>query len=301
MNISLYCSPTQLLMLVGSVNGQEATVEEFKAIPWPTHLMTNGVITDRDAMAGFLQDISQRLGPWKQDAVLILEGANIRSRVMTLPAVRENRLLPFVQRDFDEISEEAGDVFDFTVLGRKGTEDGLEVLGVAINRALLQNYRDVFMAADFRLRRIDVGSNTLAKLTGFIPQLRSGNSILVQVDGAELAVTFFEQGMYRFTQRYRLSHAAVSVERDQEVIDHISSVVQFQKSLNRDIAITVIHVLGITSERLPTFIEQADCLAIPVAGLFLDEQIKLTGKAHFEQAGFVSSKYLHNIGAMIRR
>ncbi|MDR1082246.1 MAG: pilus assembly protein PilM, partial [Coriobacteriales bacterium] len=179
MNISLYCSPTQLILLVGSVSGQKATVEEFKAIPLPGQAMINGVITDKDAMIRFLQDVSQQHGPYAQDAILVLEGSNIRTKIMTLPAVKENKLLPFVQRDFGEISEGDDDVFDFTVLGPNRKEGGLAVLGIAAGKTLLQNYIDVLRAGGFKLKRIDVGTNVLAKIARFIPQLQSNSSVLV--------------------------------------------------------------------------------------------------------------------------
>jgi hypothetical protein len=301
MMISLYCSPTQLLLLVGSVSGQQATIDEFRAIPLPERAMLNGIITDKDTVTRFLQDISQRLGPYKQDATLVLESNNIRTKIMNLPAVKENKLLSFVQQDFGEISGDADDVFDFTVLGPNRTKGGLEVLGIAAGRVLLQNYLDVFTAAGFKLKRIDVGSNILAKIASFIPVLHSNSSVLVHVDDASLVIALFEQGIYRISQKYRLLYPPATVERFREIIGNISSMVQFQKSQRRDISIDAIHVVGIPPEYMPAFIDATRILNIPVFELSLSGQIKLIGKANFDQAGFVSSKYLYNIGAMIRR
>jgi hypothetical protein len=301
MSVSLYCSPTQLLLLVGSVSGQQATVDEFKVIPLPEQSMINGVITNKDVMTRFLQDVSQRFGPWNQEAVLVLEGNNIRTKIMTLPAMKENKLLPFVQRDFGEISADSDDVFDFAILGPNSASGGLEVLGIAAGRALLQNYIDAFTFGGFKLKRIDVGSNALAKVTDFIPQLRSASNILVHIDDTALVITLFEQGIYRITQRYRLLNPPGTEERRNEITGNISSMVQFQKSQRRDISINEIYVLGVAPEQMPAFIEATRFLEVPVAALSLDSQIKLTGKANFEQANFVSSKYLYNIGAMIRR
>jgi Tfp pilus assembly PilM family ATPase len=311
-SVSLYCSPTQLLLLVGSVSGQQATVDEFKAIPLPEQSMINGVITNKDVMTRFLQDVSQRFGPWNQDAVLVLEGNNIRTKIMTLPTMKESKLLPFVQRDFGELGGGSGagaggagadsdDVFDFAILGTNHVEGGLDVLGIAAGRLLLQNYIDVFTAGGFKLKRIDVGSNALAKVASFIPPLQSDSSILVHVDEMALVITLFEQGVYRITQRYRLLNPPQTEERNREVISNISSMVQFQRSQRRDISINAIYILGVAAEQLPAFIEATRFLELPVFGLSLDSQIRLTGKANFEQANFVSSKYLYNLGAMIRR
>jgi hypothetical protein len=295
------------------VSGQQATVDEFKAIPLPEQSMINGLITNKDTMTHFLQDVSQRFGPWNQDAILVLEGNNIRTKIMTLPAMKEAKLLPFVQQGFGELGGSGGnggnggkgtdndDVFDFAILGPNNVEGGIDVLGIAAGRLLLQNYIDSFTAGGFKLKRIDVGSNALAKVASFIPSLQSDSNILVHVDDTALVITLFEQGVYRITQRYRLLNPPQTEERNREVIGNISSMVQFQRSQRRDISVNAIYILGLAVEQLAAFIEATRFLEIPVWGLSLDSQIRLTGKANFEQESFVSSKYLYNIGAMIRR
>jgi hypothetical protein len=300
MAISLYCSPSQLLLLAGSVNGRKASMDDFRMIPLPERSMINGVITNKEAMVYFLRDVSQRFGPYNQDVTLVLESNNIRTKIMTLPAVKENKLLAFVQQDFGEISEGGDDVFDFTVLG-PNTEGGLEVMGIAAGKVLLQNYIDAFTSSGFKLKRIDVGSNALAKIVGFIPQLQSNSSVLVHLDDMALGITLFEHGVYRISQKYRLLNPPGTEERQREMVNNVSSMVQFQRSHRRDVAIDSIYVLGIHPEYMPHFTEATRFLEIPVYELSLDSQIKLTGKANFDQANFVSSKYLYNIGAMIRR
>jgi Tfp pilus assembly PilM family ATPase len=300
MPVSLYCSPTQLLLLSGTVSGQQANIEEFLTAPLPEQSMINGVITNKDAVTRFFQTISQQHGPYKQDVTLVLESSNIRTKIMTLPQVKESKLREFVHQDFGEISEGGEDIFDFTVLG-PGEEGGVEVLGIAAGKLLLQNYIDVLQAASFKLKRIDVGSNALRKLASFIPQLASNSSVLVHIDDMSLAITLFRQGSYRISQRYRLINPLGTEERQREVSSNISSMVQFQKSHHRDISIDAIYVLGMSHEGMPAFVEATRFLEIPVQELSLDSQIKLTGKANFEQEHFVSSKFLYNLGAMIRK
>jgi Tfp pilus assembly PilM family ATPase len=301
MSVSLYCSPTQLLLLVGNVNGQRATIDEFLVVPLPEQSMINGVITNKDTMARFFQAVSQQFGPYRQDAILALESNNIRTKIMTLPRVKEAKLREFVRQDFGEISEEGDDVFDFTVLGPNSAEGGIDVLGIAAGRLLLQNYIDVLQGAGFKLKRIDVGSNALRKLASFIPQLQSNSNVLVHIDDMSLAITLFRQGSYRISQRYRLLYPPGTEERQREISGNISSMVQFQKSHHRDISIDAIYVLGVPSHNMPAFVEATRFLEIPVQELSLDSQIKLTGKANFAREQFVSSKFLYNLGAMIRK
>jgi Tfp pilus assembly PilM family ATPase len=263
--------------------------------------MINGIITNKDAMTRFFQEVSTKLGPFTQDATLLIESNNIRTKLMTLPAVKESKLLEFVQRQFDEISAENDDIFDFTVLGPDKKQGGIEVLGITAGKIMLQNYMDVLASAGFKLKRIDVGANALMKITGFIPQLKSNSNVLAHVDDATLSVTLFEEGVYRISQKYRLANASGTVERNNEVAGNISSMVQFQRSQHQGVTIDGIYILGIPPALMPDFAERARFLELPLYGLALDSQISLTGKANFNQQQFVSSKFLYNIGSMIKK
>jgi hypothetical protein len=297
----LYCSPTHLRLLVGNVSGQKATIDEFHEIPLPEQSMINGIITNKDAMTRFFQEVSQRFGPFSQDATLLIESNNIRTKLMVLPAVDERKLLGFVQQEFDEISEEGDDIFDFTVLGPNKQKGGLEVLGITAGKVMLQNYIDVLENANFKLKRIDVGANALMKITKFIPQLKTNSNVLAHVDDSTLSVTLFEKGVYRISQKYRLLNPTGTPERNSEVAGNISSMVQFQRSQHSSISIDGVYILGVAHGLMPDFAERAQFLELPLFELSLDSQITLTGKASFDQQQFVSAKYLFNIGALIKK
>jgi hypothetical protein len=298
--LSLYCSPSHLRLLVGSVSGPQATVDEFREIPLPERSMINGIITDTDAIRRFFDGVSQEFGPYRQSTTLVIESNNIRTRLMTLPAVKEKRLPAFVQQEFDEISGEEDDVFDFAVLGPDRQQGGVEVLGIAAGHALLKSYIGVLEATGFRLRRIDVSTNALVKAAQFVPQLRSSSSILVHADGSSLTITLFEQGVYRISQKYRLMHAPDAPGHFLEVADKLSSMVQFQKSRHRDLSIETVHVLAESAGHLQGIIEATRFLELPVVALDLDAQVRLRGRASFDQGLFSSSRYLYNIGTLVR-
>jgi hypothetical protein len=146
-----------------------------------------------------------------------------------------------------------------------------------------------------------VGANALMKITSFIPQLKTSSNVLAYVDDSILSVTLFEQGIYRISQKYRLANPPGTVERGGEVASNISSMVQFQRSQHSNISIDGVYLLGVAHELMADFAERARFLELPLFELTLDSQISLTGKANFNQQEFVSSKYLFNIGAMIKK
>jgi hypothetical protein len=301
MKLSLYFSSNQLRLLIGSADSKRATIEEFKEFALPKAAMINGVIIDKDAMSRFLKAVTKQYGPFQQETTLVIESNNIRSKIMTLPAVRESQLASFVQQDFVEISEGSDDVFDFTVLEPNQDGNGLDVLGIAASRVLLQNYADIIERAGFKLKRIDVSSNVLAKLSRFIPQLHQSNVVLALIDEDALTLTLFRRGIYRIAQRYRMTKPSGSDERILEGMESLSSMVQFQQAHHREINIDAVYLIGEPPARMPVILEHARFLKIPVHSLKFDDQLRFIGRANFDRGHFLTSRFLLNLGALIHR
>ena len=301
MGLSLYFSTNQLRLLIGSANSERATIEEFKEFALPRAAMINGVIIDKDAMARFLKAVTKQYGPFNQEATLVIESNNIRSKIMTLPAVRESQLTSFVQQDFVEISEGSDDVFDFTVLEPNQEEGGLDVLGIAASRVLLQNYAEIIEHAGFKLKRIDVSTNVLVKLSRFITQLRDSNAVLALHDEEALTLALFRRGVYRIAQRYRMAHPSGSDERIIEGIYNLSSMIQFQQSHHREINIDAVYQSGVPADRMSALVDLSKFLNIPLHSLQIDDQLHFVGQASANQGHFLLSRFLLNIGALIHR
>ncbi|MDR1421907.1 MAG: pilus assembly protein PilM [Coriobacteriales bacterium] len=302
MSVSLYCSPTNLRLLVGSASTKQVKIDQFVDTPLPENAMLNGIITGQDAMTRFLTETNDQYGPFRQDAVLCVESSLIRSRIITVPKVPDAQMLRFVTEELQSSSDsEASDVFDFATLGTNFTKGGVDVLGIAAGRALLAAYIEVFSDAGFKIKRIDVGTNALIKLTSLSPRLTEENSLLALVDGQALFLALFNRGRFILMKKYRLMHPLATEESYRELGNHISTLVQFQKTQDSESDIQSVYITGVPVDSVAPLSATASYLSMPIAYLDISERLKLAGKALFEQNTFDASRFLFNIGTLVGR
>jgi Tfp pilus assembly PilM family ATPase len=299
-DISIYFSATALRIIVGSSSRDGFQVEEFHSECLPEGMMINGIITAPEALAHFLADCNQQWGPFKHNATAIIENNTIRSKRIELPALREAQLMPFVRTELTSLLEEnADDVIDYAVTGSDSVTGATKALGVVAGRVQLQNYASVMREAGFNLKRIDVGANALAKLPRILTLLQTGIRMLGIIDSNLLALVYYQQGEYMLARRYRLLAPEATDERRTEIAGHLSAMLQFQKSQNRDAEMDVIYLTGIPPERVQMLSASAAYLGVLIEALEKPEALSLRGKAAFEATNFDLSAYLYNIGALL--
>ncbi|MDR3305839.1 MAG: hypothetical protein LBS85_07460 [Clostridiales Family XIII bacterium] len=302
MSVSFYCSPTHLKLLIGSTGASGITISDYAEYPLPEGGMINGIITDQDIMTRYFHDIGNQLGLFREEAYLVVDNNSIRSKVMDLPPVAEAKMLEFIKRELSAAGDEsANDVFDYAVLSPKAENGGARILAVAVNRELLETYRSVLVSAGFDLKHINIGVNAKIRAAAVMPQLRTGTSILAMVDEKAFILSMFENGRYRITNKYRLMTAENTPEWHTEIGNHLSAMVQFQKSQRSDSEISAAYFAGITPRQTELLASALGYLGIQLLGLDFASITKLTGNAAAKQAEFTPGKYLLNIGTMLRK
>jgi Tfp pilus assembly PilM family ATPase len=301
-DVSIYFSAIALRVIVGNPSRSSFQVEEFHSECLPEGVMINGIITSPEPLTNFLATCNQQWGPFRQGATVVIESNTIRTKRIDLPALRDAQVMPFVRGELLSLMEEgADDIVDYAAMGADPTTGALKALGVVAGRVQLENYVRVVREAGFNLRRIDIGANALAKLPQVLTVLNSGICMLGIIDSHSLSLAYYQQGEYMLTKRYRLLAPEATEERRSEIVGHLSAMLQFQKSQNRDAETDAIFITGIPFERVQRLNASAGQLGIPVSSLGLPEAITLRGQAAFNEAEFDLSAYLYNIGALLRK
>jgi Tfp pilus assembly PilM family ATPase len=210
--------------------------------------------------------------------------------------------MPFVRGELASLMEDGqDDIVDYAAMGTDPQTGATRALGVVAGRVQLENYVRVVRMAGFNLKRVDIGANALAKLPQVISVLQSGIRLLGIIDGNSLVLVFYQQGEYTLAKRYRLLAPEATDDRRTEIHGHLSAMIQFQKSQNRDLEIDVLYLTGVPPERVQLFSASAAHLGIPVEPLQTPEAISLRGQAGFSEADFSLSAFLYNIGALLRK
>jgi len=301
MAVSLYCSTSHLKVIVGTADANSVKVEDFGMFPLPEGAMINGIITNEDEMIRFLSGVGAAMNLFKQEALLVIDNNSIRSKVMDMPAVPEAKMLEFISRDLGSFTEgESNDVFDYTILNSKLAEGGTRVLAVAVDRELLQTYRNTFTSAGFNMKNINIGVNAAYKIARVSQDLMTGARILAIMDERNLTLMLFEGGDYKITNKYRLMNFDDTPEWRQEIGNNISSVIQFHKGQRPTEEISAAFFAGLSPAQTGALAEALSFLGIQVGMLDLASRVKISNKAESKDGGLNPGKYLLNLGVMLK-
>jgi len=302
MNVSLYCSPTHLKLIVGSGEKGSIRIDDYAAFPLPEGAMKNGVIINEEAMAHCLSEAGKRLEAFKHDALLVIDANSIRSKVMDIPIVPEAKILEFIAHEIGVFSDDdSGEVFDYTVLNGRLPEGGARVFAAAVDKKVIHTFRKTVTTAGFKLKAIDIGANALIKISRLLPQLSTGARILAVIDDRNMTLALFEDGEYEITNKYRLVHPDDTAKWREEIGQNISSLIQFHKGLRSDEEISAVFIAGISPSRAATLAEPLSFLGVETGMLYLAPYLRLTGKAAKKDEGFYPSQNLIGLGALLRK
>jgi len=303
MSVSIFCSPTELRLVVGSANNNRVKIEEFHELPLPETTMINGIITNPDSLLRYLKDVQKVRGPFGQDAVIVLESNLVRTKIMTIPKVAPRQVTLFVTDELKALADDASaaeEIYDYSIIGDNSNTGGLDVLGVAVGRPLLKPYLETFGASGFKIKKIDVGVNALIKIIdSYVPQLKADTNLFMFIDAKVLFITLFEDGGLRIIKKYRLIGEEGTLEYNQEIANHLSAMVQFQMGQHHEAGIHSIYTAGMAPERLAGLAGVVSYLNIPIEDIQLDNHLDFVGKAGFDGSEFRLSKYLLNIGGLL--
>ena len=299
---SLYCSATHLKLIVGSADANVVKVEDFAMFDLPEDAMINGIITDQDAMAGYLSEIGSDVGLLKREATLVIDNNSMRFKVMDVPKASEPKTLEFVERDLGAFSgDEPSDIFDYAVLDPRLPGGGVRILAAAVDREVLRVYRDAFLSAGFSLKRIDIGVNAVIKLGSISPQLAEGARILAVVDGHSLILLLFEGGEYRITNRYRLFSQDGTPGWEKEISDGLSSMIQSHKGQRPAEEISAAFFAGLPSQRADSLAGALSPLGIETGVFDIGPHARATGKAAQKDPAFPAGDYIFNLGSLLKK
>lgn len=126
--------------------------------PMPDNLVKNGVIISYPAMADFIKETARENRVSGRDCAVILPASHAFLRRITVPAMTEEQLrvnLPYEFRDFLTLGKDKY-FYDYAVnsLDRdeEGTPKQLDLTAAAVPKEVIEDYRDMFRRAGFRLR-----------------------------------------------------------------------------------------------------------------------------------------------------
>lgn len=195
--IDIGSSYIKLVQLKGSRN--DYALSKFDMLPIQPGIITDGVISDKKGLIGFLAELFKKANINKGEASIGLSGqSSLIIKRISLPFMTEDELnlsikyeaQQFIPFDLDAV------ILDFHIIGKaSGSDNQMEVLLVAVNKDLLSDYTEVIRHAGLETVVIDTNQFALSNMYEFnygVSELR--NIALVNVGANTTILNIMQKG-----------------------------------------------------------------------------------------------------------
>ena len=137
----------------------DAQVKQLVAEPLPDSLVKDGRIVSSEAMSEFLKETAKRRRVTGKDCAVVIPASQVFIRRITMPLMTVDQLklnLPYEFRDY--ITREKDKYFyDYSVIrikepDQEDPQGEMELLAVATEKSTIDEYREMFRRAGFRMK-----------------------------------------------------------------------------------------------------------------------------------------------------
>lgn len=154
----------------------------------------------------------------------------------------------------------------------------MQILGCAIEKALVEDYVNLFKSAGIGLGSIDIALNAVLKFKNFCSEYKDTTFILSFIDAENVFSLLFVDGRFSFSNRFRLTARRGTMESASEFNNMLSSIIQFNKTQknNREIELALLCGLRDDEEWLQDQLKST--LNLKVERFLRCPAIKLSGR-----------------------
>lgn len=250
LRLSVYFSEDAIHVLLGK-RGRKVKVMACQILPLNPGTLINDVVTEDDHLKEVLIKIRGRYPNYSGKVRLVLGNSRILSKTMQVPSLPGRHILDIAKRELMasyHINEEM--IYDYTTLRTRNADNkGGTILAVAVKRELIDSFTRLFGECGMKLIEADVALNAILGLTQNLRHLDRETYILSVLDGRSILSFVFVEGEYKYSNRYRLVSEEESMGSEMELVAHLSSLIQFNRSQKIGREIEKIYFCGVNRER----------------------------------------------------
>ena len=299
--ISVHISNENIQVVYGDAKFGLFNIHEYYKAPTPEGAIINGVITDFDALR---EDIGVL---WKQNKIsskgisLVIDSSPVVGKVMRVPYVSQKKIMKFVRRELAPQDDDV--ILDYSVISvsedikKKDKKNyGIDIYACSVQRHLLQSYVDLFESKGIKLSSINLSINSVIKLGHFLRSLKDKTYIIIVLDGNSLASFLFINGKFSISNKYRLTYERGTSPSYMEIIQHVSTLMQFTSTQRSDQKIENAYFCGLYKD------EEIICRQINMdlgigARIFPHNEPEIF--VHQKAKGFILSENIYVSGNLI--
>lgn len=274
MIVSVYISNESIHMITGvksrsSINVGQAIDEKIN-----DGCIINGVITDTASLKSTLENIYTKCSNIPKNIWLTIDGSSIITKIIEVPLLKEDKLIPFLNENFQDIENSQNMIIDYMVLEQKNQAGGATVLAVLIEKDFITQYIELFSSAQIKIESIDISLGCLIRYVSSIKSLTDKTFILSVFDKNTTMLVLFTSGKYRFSKRVRIVAENDSDEMFEELVKILMNMIQFNKSEKSNKDITDIYFGGFLPQENSIYSRLSENLGVNVSVVPESSEIK---------------------------
>ncbi|NCB93734.1 MAG: hypothetical protein EOM40_14430 [Clostridia bacterium] len=231
---SVYLSNQTVQIVQGERGKGEEKILRAFSVDIPEGSLLNGTIINEQELQSHLKEIWIKYELPKQDIELVVNGTVFGTKSISVPAVKEKKILEMLPMEFVDVERVEDAVYDYMLIEDKKKEKSQELLAVMADKKTIQSYIDLFAQIEVKLDLVSTTYCTVIKLLQHkLPA--DGNSYIVQLmDGNSIASMLWVDGKYTYTSRKRIFAQRGTEAFGMEVVRNVSQIQQFYASLKND-------------------------------------------------------------------
>ncbi len=271
----LYINNDQVRILIADQKKGEIKVVKSLQYTLEPGSVINGVLIKTNEILNILKGNSKLL----KEATVVLNSSNIQIKNLDHPELKGKKLDNYIRKEFS-IPDDGSLIYGST--SRKaGNQYKTIFMGVPAD--ILKSYIQLFMEAKIKLGRFEILQNGMAKFVKNKKDLEGHTFVLNLIEGSNLISVLIEAGEYVLTDRNRLIADPESELFLDELLQKLSTIIQFNKSQKSNNEISKSYYIGLARDKLLTLEAKSVAMNIglDVVGFVDDSLHDKVGLSHF--------------------
>lgn len=271
----VYINNDQVKILLADLKKGEVKVIKSLEYTLEPGSVINGVLIRTNEILNILKGNRNLL----KGATVVLNSSNIQIKKLDHPELKGKKLDNYIRTEFS-IPEDGSLIYG--TVSRK-FENQYRTIFMGVPSELLKGYLNLFKEAKIKLGSFEILQNGMAKFVKSKQDLKGQNFVLNLIEGSNLISVLIEAGEYVLTDRNRLIAEPNSEPFLDELLQKLSSMIQFNKSQKSPNLITKSYYVGLNRDKLLILEDKSMAMdvGLEVVGFIDDSLHEKVGLTHF--------------------
>ena len=271
----VYINNDQVKILLAEYKKGEAKVIKSLEYTLEPGSVVNGVLIRTNEILNILKGNRKLINK----ATIVLNSSNIQIKKIEHPELKGSKLDSYIKKEF-AIPDDASLIYGTT---SKKIENLYKTIFMGVPIDIIKSYLELFSEAKLKIGRFEILQNGMAKFVKNKKDLEGQTFVLNLIEGNNLISVLIEAGEYVLTDRSRLLSEPGSEQFIDELLQKISSIIQFNKSQKSPYEITKSYYVGLPRENLLQLADKSltRSIGLEVVGFIDDSLHERVGLSHF--------------------